>query len=121
MHVSDLSILNIRVFAETSLGFGHPETRASDAPRLRNVNLLLSGRRRGGDPRPSRRQRLRPRAAARALARGRDVVNLRLTMSKLLRGAVAGAGAWKLGGGVFGTILMFVLLWVILGYFDIFK
>jgi hypothetical protein len=42
-------------------------------------------------------------------------------MSKLLRGAVAGAGAWKLGGGVFGTILMFVLLWVILGYFDIFK
>jgi hypothetical protein len=46
MYVSDLSILNIRVFAETSLGFGHPETRASDAPRLRNVNLLLSGRRR---------------------------------------------------------------------------
>jgi hypothetical protein len=42
-------------------------------------------------------------------------------MSKLLRGAVAGVGAWKLGGGVFGTILLFILLWVILGNFDIFK
>lgn len=42
-------------------------------------------------------------------------------MSKLLRGAVAGAGAWKLGGGVIGTIFVFVLLWWILGYFDIFK
>ena len=42
-------------------------------------------------------------------------------MSKLLRGAVAGAGAWKLGGGFIGTILLFILLWVVLGYFDIFK
>jgi len=42
-------------------------------------------------------------------------------MSKLLRGAVAGAGAWKLGGGVIGTILLFILLWAILGNFDIFK
>jgi hypothetical protein len=42
-------------------------------------------------------------------------------MSKLLRGAVAGVGAWKLGGGVFGTILLFILLWVVLGYFDMFK
>lgn len=42
-------------------------------------------------------------------------------MSKLLRGAVAGVGAWKLGGGVIGTILLFILLWVVLGYFDIFK
>jgi len=42
-------------------------------------------------------------------------------MSKLLRGAVAGAGAWKLGGGVFGTLLLFFLLWVVLGNFDIFK
>ncbi len=31
-------------------------------------------------------------------------------MSKLLRGAVAGVAAWKLGGGVIGTILIFVLL-----------
>jgi hypothetical protein len=44
-----------------------------------------------------------------------------MTMSKLLRGAVAGAGAWKLGGGFIGTVLLFILLWVVLGYFDIFK
>jgi hypothetical protein len=43
------------------------------------------------------------------------------TMSKLLRGAVAGVGAWKLGGGLFGTILVFVLLWWVLGYFGIFQ
>lgn len=42
-------------------------------------------------------------------------------MSKLLRGAVAGFGAWKLGGGLIGTILLFVLLWLVLGNFDIFK
>ena len=42
-------------------------------------------------------------------------------MSKLLRGAVAGAGAWKLGGGFIGTVLLFILLWVVLGNFDIFK
>jgi len=44
-----------------------------------------------------------------------------ITMSKLLRGAVAGVGAWKLGGGIFGTILLFVLLWIVLGNFDIFR
>ena len=42
-------------------------------------------------------------------------------MSKLLRGAVAGVGAWKLGGGLIGTIMLFILLWVVLGNFDIFK
>ena len=42
-------------------------------------------------------------------------------MSKLLRGAVAGAGAWKFGGGVIGTVLLFILLWVLLGNFDIFR
>jgi len=47
--------------------------------------------------------------------------NLGTKMSKLLRGAVAGAGAWKLGGGLIGTILLFILLWVVLGNFDIFK
>ena len=44
-----------------------------------------------------------------------------ITMSKLLRGAVAGFGAWKLGGGLIGTILLFILLWVVLGNFDIFR
>ena len=43
------------------------------------------------------------------------------TMSKLLRGLAAGYGAKKLGGGCFSTILIFLLLWWLLGNFDIFK
>ena len=42
-------------------------------------------------------------------------------MSKLLRGVAAGGGAKKLGGGCFTTILIFALLWFLLGNFDIFK
>ena len=42
-------------------------------------------------------------------------------MSKLLRGIVAGAGAWKWGGGCLSTILIFVLLWWFLGNFNIFQ
>lgn len=42
-------------------------------------------------------------------------------MSKLLRGLVAGWGAKKLGGGCITTILIFLLLWWLLGNFDIFK
>jgi hypothetical protein len=38
------------------------------------------------------------------------------TMSKLLRGLVAGYGAKKLGGGCFSTVLVFLLLWWLLGY-----
>jgi hypothetical protein len=38
------------------------------------------------------------------------------TMSKLLRGLVAGYGARKLGGGCFSTVLVFLLLWWLLGY-----
>lgn len=37
-------------------------------------------------------------------------------MSKLLRGAVAGWGASKIGGGCFSTVLVFVLLWWLLGH-----
>jgi hypothetical protein len=33
----------------------------------------------------------------------------------LLRGAVAGVAAWKLGGGIIGTILIFVLVYWLLG------
>ncbi|MDC0716632.1 hypothetical protein [Nannocystis bainbridge] len=44
-----------------------------------------------------------------------------ITMSKLLRGAVAGVGAWKLGGGVIGTVLIFILLWIVLGNFGMFQ
>jgi hypothetical protein len=42
-------------------------------------------------------------------------------MSKLLRGVVAGAGAWKLGGGCLSTIVIFLLLWWLLGNFGIFQ
>ena len=42
-------------------------------------------------------------------------------MSKLLRGVVAGAGAWKWGGGCLSTIFIFLILWWILGSFGIFR
>ena len=42
-------------------------------------------------------------------------------MSKLLRGLAAGHGAKKLGGACFSTILIFVLLWWLLGHFGIFR
>jgi hypothetical protein len=42
-------------------------------------------------------------------------------MSKLLRGVAAGYGAKKLGGGCFGTIIVFVILWYLLGHFQIFQ
>ena len=34
----------------------------------------------------------------------------------LLRGVLAGVGAWKLGGGIISTILIFLLLYWLLGY-----
>ena len=42
-------------------------------------------------------------------------------MSKLLRGLAAGYGAKKLGGGCFSTVLIFLILWYILGHFRIFQ
>ena len=42
-------------------------------------------------------------------------------MSKALRGVVAGVGAWKLGGGCLSTILIFIVLWWLLGNFNIFQ
>ncbi len=36
-------------------------------------------------------------------------------MNNLFRGLFAGIGAWKLGGGCLGTIVVFILLWVLLG------
>lgn len=42
-------------------------------------------------------------------------------VSKLLRGLAAGYGAKKLGGGCFSTVLIFIILWFILGYFGIFS
>jgi hypothetical protein len=43
------------------------------------------------------------------------------SMSKLLRGLAAGYGAKKMGGGCFSTVLIFILLWWLLGNFGIFK
>jgi len=42
-------------------------------------------------------------------------------MSKILRGVAAGWGAKKLGGGCFTTVLVFVILWWLLGGIDLFK
>jgi hypothetical protein len=42
-------------------------------------------------------------------------------MSKLLRGLAAGWGAKKLGGGCLSTIIIFVVLWYLLGNFAIFR
>lgn len=42
-------------------------------------------------------------------------------MSKLLRGLAAGYGAKKFGGGCFSTVLIFILLWWLLGYCGIFQ
>jgi hypothetical protein len=42
-------------------------------------------------------------------------------MSKLLRGLAAGYGAKKLGGGCISTILVFLLLWWLLGGIEIFR
>ena len=36
-------------------------------------------------------------------------------MKNLLRALLAGYGAKKLGGGCFGTVLVFIILWVLLG------
>ena len=36
--------------------------------------------------------------------------------NKLLRGALAGLGAWKMGGGCLSTIIIFVILYWLLGY-----
>lgn len=42
-------------------------------------------------------------------------------MSKILRGLAAGWGAKKLGGGCFTTILVFIILWWLLGGIGIFE
>ncbi len=44
-----------------------------------------------------------------------------INLSKLFRALVAGWGAKKLGGGCFGTVLIFIILWWLLGHFGIFQ
>lgn len=38
------------------------------------------------------------------------------TMNNMFRGLLAGAAAWKWGGGCFGTVLVFVLVYMLLGH-----
>jgi hypothetical protein len=38
-------------------------------------------------------------------------------MNNIFKGALAGFGAMKLGGGCFGTIIVFVIIWWLLGMF----
>jgi len=38
-----------------------------------------------------------------------------ITMNNLFRGLLSGIGAWKLGGGCLGTIIVFIVIWVLLG------
>jgi len=39
-------------------------------------------------------------------------------MNKLFRALIAGWGAKKLGGGCFGTIIAFIIIYYLLGYCD---
>jgi hypothetical protein len=42
-------------------------------------------------------------------------------MSKLLRGLAAGYGAKKLGGGCISTVVIFLILWWLLGGIELFR
>jgi hypothetical protein len=69
-------------------------------------------------------ERFSPRrdgAATRSRARRHRAFNEDFPMSKLLRGLAAGYGAKKLGGGCFSTIIIFLILWWLLGNFGIFQ
>ena len=54
-------------------------------------------------------------------SRNVEIAEGRNRMSKLLRSLAAGYGAKKLGGGCFSTILIFLLLWWLLGHFRVFQ
>ncbi len=43
------------------------------------------------------------------------LIKFKGSMKNILRAILAGYGAKKLGGGCFGTIIVFILLWVLLG------
>ena len=85
-----------------------------------------------GQERPQLDQRTWPRRrAARPLREHTELrrllcnvtrtrVSLRF-VSKLLRGVAAGWGAKKMGGGCLSTVIIFVVLWYLLGHFNIFR
>lgn len=61
---------------------------------------------------------------------GRSLIRHRLSghphsteynVSKILRGLAAGYGAKRLGGGCFTTVLVFIILWWLLGHFRLFR
>jgi hypothetical protein len=37
-------------------------------------------------------------------------------MDKLIRGGIAGVAAWKWGGGLIGTVVVFVIVFYLLGF-----
>jgi hypothetical protein len=41
-----------------------------------------------------------------------------LLMNNFFRALIAGYGAKKLGGGCFGTIIVFIIIWMVLGQCD---
>ena len=41
--------------------------------------------------------------------------NKHIHMNNIFRGLIAGYGAKKLGGGCFGTVIVFIIIWVALG------
>lgn len=39
-----------------------------------------------------------------------------IAMNKMIRGGIAGFAAWKWGGGIIGTIVLFLIIYYLLGY-----
>lgn len=39
-----------------------------------------------------------------------------IRMNRLVRGGIAGFAAWKWGGGIFGAIILFIIVFYLLGY-----
>jgi hypothetical protein len=72
-------------------------------------------------PEAESRQRARQRVGTAPAFERRDVNGADEGMSKLLRGLAAGYGAKKMGGGCFSTVLIFLVLWWLLGHFGIFR
>ncbi|HBE40128.1 MAG TPA: hypothetical protein DDW27_02825 [Bacteroidales bacterium] len=56
-----------------------------------------------------------PRTALPPVKKSRIINQTITTMNNLFRGLISGYGAWKLGGGCFGTIVVFVVIWLVLG------
>jgi hypothetical protein len=58
-----------------------------------------------------------PRREARSLLAARTGSYKEIRMNNIFRGLLAGWGAKKMGGGCISTILIFILLWWLLGKF----